>query len=65
MSERRKRKISVKKRFYGRSDRLLQAIMLARRRYKNDEDFVMAVNKILHYERLVDKKDFGELDEDD
>lgn len=64
MSSRRKRKSVVKKRFYGRSARLLYAIILARRRFKDDTDFVEAVNNILHYEGLVDRKEFGELEED-
>lgn len=65
MSGRRKGKSVVKKRFYGKSDRLLQVIILARKRYKNDEDFVQAVNDILHHEGLVHRDEFGELEDKD
>jgi len=53
-----------RRRILGRADRLLTAICMARRRIKDDLDFVEKVNMILHYEKLVPREEFGILSEE-
>jgi ribosomal protein S16 len=48
----------LKKRF-GRAERVLWAIVFARKRYKDDSEFVEKVNEILDSEGIVERKEFG------
>jgi len=59
MGKPKKETFKGRRRILGRADRLLTAICMARRRIKDDLDFVEKVNAILHYENLVPREEFG------
>lgn len=53
---------SVGRRTRSKNERVLRAIILARKRFEDDMEFVQRVNTILTTERLLSADEFGILD---